>query len=367
MEHLKRHLVTHQGVKPYECSICGKRYSRREHDDREIRTFCDDRESGDEDMGVADEGTRLQVSTESNERSTKEPVSQQNRHGIFSYVDATYLGSPVLVTPGSTSGPDLSRGSDPARAGAEQGGHRRAVEPISTPQILPECSSSEHVPPDEEGNGGRHKQLPSWYSDFNMLDGDAAHAFDLGLGVEGLDLTWLDSCYSPFADLDSAFEARYTGDLGIDHEQGITAETGDSDMAQEGTISTDAMPEGICLVQLDPWAAHRGSILEQLRTTGKLTADQISWLSCANMKLFLGSFFRYLHRHTPFIHCPTWNISTARTHLVLSMMLVGAMYAGDLKVNGPKVRELRDLAEQFAWRIDEVTRLSVVFPKCPDI
>ncbi|KAK5217805.1 hypothetical protein LTR72_009468 [Exophiala xenobiotica] len=168
-----------------------------------------------------------------------------------------------------------------------------------------------------------------------MLDGDAAHAFDLGLGVEGLDLTWLDSCYSPFADLDSASE-RYAGDLGIDHEQGITAETGDSDMAQEGTIPTDAMPEGMCLVQLDPWAAHRGSILEQLRTTGKLTADQISWLSCANMKLFLGSFFRYLHRHTPFIHCPTWNISTARTHLILSMMLVGAMYAGDLKVNGPK-------------------------------
>ncbi|KAK5494670.1 hypothetical protein LTR55_003057 [Exophiala xenobiotica] len=185
-----------------------------------------------------------------------------------------------------------------------------------------------------------------------MLDGDAAHAFDLGLGVEGLDLTWLDSCYSPFADLDSASE-RYAGDLGIDHEQGITAETGDSDMAQEGTIPTDAMPEGMCLVQLDPWAAHRGSILEQLRTTGKLTADQISWLSCANMKLFLGSFFRYLHRHTPFIHCPTWNISTARTHLILSMMLVGAMYAGDLKVNGPKVRELRDLAEQYAWRIDE--------------
>jgi hypothetical protein len=108
------------------------------------------------------------------------------------------------------------------------------------------------------------------------------------------------------------------------------------------------------LVQLDPFEGQRSKLLEQICSVVKSGQEQINWISSQNMKTFLWSYFRHFHKHMPMIHVPTWNITEVRPHLLLPMILVGAMYDGDVKTNGPQARSLRGVAEELAWDADKI-------------
>ncbi|KAJ9134337.1 hypothetical protein NKR23_g10263 [Pleurostoma richardsiae] len=70
------------------------------------------------------------------------------------------------------------------------------------------------------------------------------------------------------------------------------------------------------------------------------------------MSRFLRSYFSFFHRHTPLLHLPFWNISTTSTRLIFSVVLMGAMYSGDLDSKSSTDRQLCQLAQTFAWTTD---------------
>lgn len=112
------------------------------------------------------------------------------------------------------------------------------------------------------------------------------------------------------------------------------------------------LPMGIDLMQISPLEAHRILILQYLEESGLDRYRWECWLSPDNMSLFVRSYFGFFHQHTPLLHLPCWNVSTASTRLIFSISLMGAMYSGSLKSHSKEAQRLCSLAQSFAWKTD---------------
>ncbi|KAM5374830.1 hypothetical protein ACJZ2D_006324 [Fusarium nematophilum] len=123
-------------------------------------------------------------------------------------------------------------------------------------------------------------------------------------------------------------------------------------VSPRGDEEAPSLPAGIALVQISPLEAHRACILAFLQEANQRSSRWEQWFSLGNMSLFLRSYFRFFHQHTPLLHLASFNITTCKTSLVLAMVLMGAMYTEDLESNGPEARRLCQLAETFAWASD---------------
>ncbi|KAH6962361.1 hypothetical protein BKA56DRAFT_597584 [Ilyonectria sp. MPI-CAGE-AT-0026] len=120
---------------------------------------------------------------------------------------------------------------------------------------------------------------------------------------------------------------------------------------QEGTVYLD-LPVGIDMMQISPLEAHRMQILQCMEESGLDRRRLEHWLSLENMSLFIRSYFAFFHQHTPLIHLPFWNVATASTRLIFSILLMGAMYSGHLNSHSSDDRQLCHLARSFAWKSD---------------
>lgn len=112
------------------------------------------------------------------------------------------------------------------------------------------------------------------------------------------------------------------------------------------------LPVGIDMMQISPLEAHRIQILQCLEESGQDRRRLEHWLSLENMTLFIRSYFAFFHQHTPLIHLPFWNVATASTPLIFSIILMGAMYSGHLNSHSSDDRQLCHLARSFAWKSD---------------
>lgn len=112
------------------------------------------------------------------------------------------------------------------------------------------------------------------------------------------------------------------------------------------------LPRGMSLMQISPLDAHRLQILKFLQESNQGSRRWDQWLSLDNMSLFLRSYFKSFHQHTPLLHLPFWNITATSTRLIFAMILMGAMYSGDLKSNGSEALQLSKMAQTFAWTSD---------------
>lgn len=121
-------------------------------------------------------------------------------------------------------------------------------------------------------------------------------------------------------------------------------------MAPKWTLSTN-LPDGMSLMQISPLESHRNQILQYLQGSENSRRFE-RWFSIDNMSLFLISYFKNFHQHTPLIHLPFWTIAGTSSRLVFAMCLMGAIYSGDLKTNGSQARKLCQAAQTFAWTAD---------------
>ncbi|KAH7020499.1 hypothetical protein EDB80DRAFT_703081 [Ilyonectria destructans] len=120
---------------------------------------------------------------------------------------------------------------------------------------------------------------------------------------------------------------------------------------QGETVDLD-LPVGIDMMQISPLEAHRVQILRCMEESGLDRCRLEHWLSLENMSLFIRSYFAFFHQHTPLIHLPFWNVATASTQLIFSILLMGAMYSGHLNSHSSDDRQLCHLARSFAWKSD---------------
>lgn len=112
------------------------------------------------------------------------------------------------------------------------------------------------------------------------------------------------------------------------------------------------LPRGMSLMQISPLDAHRLQILKFLHESNQGSRRWDQWLSLDNVSLFIHSYFKSFHQHTPLLHLPFWNITATSTRLIFAMILMGAMYSGDLKSNGAEALQLSQMAQTFAWTSD---------------
>lgn len=227
--------------------------------------------------------------------------------------------------------------------------------PISNPQATVSFSGMEAFLEPSMSKGFPQSTHPPSES-FPLLDFPnphqiSPHPFGLGFAEDFTEFNRLIATLSPIDSFDTSLPT-------LDSQQSMLLETMTDSTQLEchgGQCSlSERLPEGLNLIQVDPFEGHRSTIADELYLWNEDNHDALAWLSCANMKVFLLAYFRCFHRHTPIIHVPKWNIGSTRSHLLLAMMLVGSMYSGDVKINGPKVRSLYSLAEHYVWKVTEV-------------
>ena len=133
------------------------------------------------------------------------------------------------------------------------------------------------------------------------------------------------------------------------HIQGIPVAYSEAALDTKPAHESLLVPDGLSLAQLDPLEGHRKKIVGYLEEKGRCEQQDIDLLHRDTLNLFLYSYFDCFHRHTPLLHVPKWSIATTSTPLFFAMVLVGAMYAGDLKKFGRLARSLYGEAEAYAW------------------
>lgn len=186
-----------------------------------------------------------------------------------------------------------------------------------------------------------------------MLEISGDDIADTYFNLDALDYSMIDSLFDR-QDFDGSI--TYTSeDWNVDHPSvdfDLSGAPLDFELDIPNYHNASALPVGLDMMQISPLETHRIRILEYLRDTGECNRDQIEWLSPGNMSLFLRSYFAHCHQHTPLLHLPSWNIGTASTRLVFALILMGAMYSGDLKSHGRQSRKLCHIAERYAWSTD---------------
>ena len=173
---------------------------------------------------------------------------------------------------------------------------------------------------------------------------------DLAFDLDPLDWNMLESAFSTQLDCNIGTED-------FSNLQDISPEIFTPDSQSLNSEQDDGqhvpLPPGMCLLQISPLEAHRHGILRYLRSLGQCTRKREEWLCLDNMSRFLKSYFSCFHQHTPLLHLPFWSITTTSTRLLFPMILMGAMYSGDLEQNGRESRGLCKVAESFAWDSDQ--------------
>lgn len=171
--------------------------------------------------------------------------------------------------------------------------------------------------------------------------------------LDALDYSMMDTLFNS---QNSDFGIDYSStNWSIDNQCTTSLEDSNYSMGDDLHIPNqraDLLPRGMNVMQVSPLETHRIRILEHLRDIGQCNRERLAWLSVDNVNLFLWSYFAHCHHHTPFLHLPSWNIGTASTRLVFALLLMGAMYSGDLQFHGSHSRKLCYLAEEYAWTTD---------------
>jgi hypothetical protein len=186
-------------------------------------------------------------------------------------------------------------------------------------------------------------------------DLNAGHAtpnnfgLNTGFDLDLLDWSMLDSAFFPELD-EHASTSESSNQYAISPEPTRDAPPCTGFHSQD---EHDApLPAAMSLMQISPLEAHQADILKCLRRTHQCTNEREQWLSLGNMSMFLKSYFAFFHQHTPLLHLPSWSTATTSTRLLFAMLLMGAMYSGDLKHHGKESRDLCQIAQTFAWESD---------------
>jgi Fungal specific transcription factor domain/Fungal Zn(2)-Cys(6) binuclear cluster domain len=138
-----------------------------------------------------------------------------------------------------------------------------------------------------------------------------------------------------------------TNSLHVDSGTIIPDETVDDQLYDWNSIS-------IAMNKIDPLETHRLTINQHLLRSGTVLTEDIAWLSPHNMREMVYCFFRHFHRHTPIIHSPTWDVSTTPSSLLLTMILLGAVYSDNREQNAPHARRLAAEAKNLIYKLDPV-------------
>lgn len=123
----------------------------------------------------------------------------------------------------------------------------------------------------------------------------------------------------------------------------------------DGAASEPVLPIGISMMQISPLETHRRQILKYLGRSCPGSRAWDHWMTVDNMTLFIREYFSFFHQHTPLLHLPSWNVATSSTRLIFSVVLMGAMYHGDLEIRRSEARMLCRVARSFAWMSDPGT------------
>jgi hypothetical protein len=170
--------------------------------------------------------------------------------------------------------------------------------------------------------------------------------FDLNIGN-------IDSMHDLLPDTDEILREMFktlnhpqTGSLAVEHDTILPDTTVDDHLCDWSSLS-------IPLNRIDPLETHRLTINQHLLRTGNISAEDIAWLSPHTIRETLYCYFRHFHRHTPIIHVPTWDISSTTSSLLLSMILIGAVYTDNPK-NVPHAWRIAREVKGFIYKLDPV-------------
>lgn len=162
----------------------------------------------------------------------------------------------------------------------------------------------------------------------------------------------IDGVLFDFMGMDTFLEsASNNGDAGLFNplNEGSSA---DPTLVSENTW-TDRAWEGLCmsLSQIDPLESHCLALREILhQTTPTTQLGNIDWISASTIRVTLYLYFKRFQPHAPLLHLPTLRLSDCSPLLVLSMVLIGAMYTE----NAQFVRALVVPAYQYGMRMQKV-------------
>jgi Fungal specific transcription factor domain/Fungal Zn(2)-Cys(6) binuclear cluster domain len=111
----------------------------------------------------------------------------------------------------------------------------------------------------------------------------------------------------------------------------------------------------IAMNKIDPLEAHRLTINQHLLRSGNVSKEDIVWLSPHNVREMVYCYFRHFHRHAPIIHLPTWDIATTPSSLLLTLILLGAVYSDNPEKHAPHARRLVPEAKSLIHKLDQVS------------
>ncbi|KAH7124565.1 hypothetical protein EDB81DRAFT_208781 [Dactylonectria macrodidyma] len=362
-EHMRRHQVLHSRLRPYHCAFCGKSFARsdvarRHHQTcksiegasptpsdapRRVNRACDScrrskvKCSGTRPCSRCDtigrghlcqytlRKPRLDIGIV---RDTVSVGLTDQTHEPRKHLAADHVGESMLVD-----------GYDGDSPGAGQN-------PVEPEDDCKQAESSSHASLGEvcqyqETSNSLADSLDGGATVINSLVVNPSTYFDLDL----LDWGILDHSFLALAK-DDFTEATFSEP----HSQPIVSPAATVSLC--GAETALDLPAGIGLMQISPLEAHRSCILAFLRESNQRSSKWEQWFSLDNMSLFIRSYFKSFHQHTPLLHLASWSITTCRTSLVFAMLLMGAMYTENFESNGPESRRLCRLAETYAWTSD---------------
>jgi hypothetical protein len=87
--------------------------------------------------------------------------------------------------------------------------------------------------------------------------------------------------------------------------------------------------DGFSLDNLDPFEAHRVHIIDYLRRSGQTTSCQLTYFSAQKVRVYFHMYFVRFHRHSGFLHAPTFDVRKISTWLFFAVCLLGALHCGE--------------------------------------
>lgn len=411
-EHLKRHKTMHSNSKEYPCPFCGKRFARsdalRRHYQscksarnvdkaaaeilRRVNRACSScrcskvkcsgvqpcerccslgqgqachftlRKARAANLSSNCSSPMAQATALTTEQSI--PPNQVPRHNNSPPEHPHQHDQQRAASERSDSGPDMSPAVDQDVAEHAQGGAAQGVNtdgPQACDQMnellnpSPELQFDQRTMASPAPPASLTDSFSNDTSDMDFLNLAEDMYFDLDL----LDWSILDNSFVARREdnrIDATMSEESPSQQFISPEATMVSpydiEMGSGGGGGRGGAAGFHLPRGMSLMQISPLDAHRLQILKFLHDSNQGSRRWDHWLSLDNVSLFLSSYFKSFHQHTPLLHLPFWNITATSTRLIFAMILMGAMYSGDLKSNGSEALQLSQMAQTFAWTSD---------------